>query len=210
MILEASQVWPFLAAVALIELTPGPNMGYLALVSIRSGWRAGLITVAGVTLGLSVYLAATLLGLAEATLRWPWIYDTLRWGGVGYLVWLAWDAWRGAGAGPSEGAVLDGGRLFLRGLLTNLLNAKAAVFFVAILPAFVRPEAGQPLAQATVLGVIYLAVALIVHLAIVGSAGRLKPILDDAGGEAAASWLRPAFALALLGVAAWVALTSGR
>jgi threonine/homoserine/homoserine lactone efflux protein len=179
-------------------------------VSIRSGRRAGLATVAGITLGLSVYFVATLLGLAEATLRWPWIYETLRWAGVAYLVWLAWDAWQAPGPETEGDAFAGAGRLFVRGLLTNLLNAKAAVFYVAILPAFVRPEAGAPLAQTTTLGLIYLAVALSVHLAIVAGAARLKPLLDGAEGKGAAPWLRPAFALALLGVAAWVALTSGR
>ena len=67
----ASQLLPFLLAVALIELTPGPNMGYLALVASRFGRTAGMVTVAGVTMALALYLAASLVGLAQASARWP-------------------------------------------------------------------------------------------------------------------------------------------
>ena len=95
--LTADRLIPFLLAVGLIELTPGPNMGYLALVASRSGRSAGMATVAGITLGLVIYLAASVFGLAEAALRWPWIYEILRWAGAAYLGWLAIDTWRGPG-----------------------------------------------------------------------------------------------------------------
>ena len=71
-------------------------MGYLALVAGRYGRRAGFVTIGGVTLGLAVYLGASVAGLADLLLRWPTAYAVLRWAGVLYLLWLAIDTWRGA------------------------------------------------------------------------------------------------------------------
>jgi len=206
--LTLSQLAPFLAAVALIELTPGPNMAYLFVVSSRSGRAAGMVTVAGITLGLSIYLAVTLAGLGEV-LRWPWVLALLRWGGVAYLVWLAIDTWRagdraaGADAGRNE-AMPPPARLFLRGLMNNVLNPKNAVFYLVLLPGFVEPEAGNATGQALHLGLIHLAVSVGVHSLIVLGGDRAG---RAAGALGATAWpLERLFALALLAVAAWLAL----
>lgn len=116
--MSVGQLIPFLLAPALIELTPGPNMGWLAVVASQSGRAAGIATVTGITLGLTLYLLASVFGLAEAAMRWPWICLTLRWAGVTYLLWLAVDTWRGAS--PEAPPSPDQRSLFLRGLLNNL------------------------------------------------------------------------------------------
>ena len=76
-----------------IEITPGPNMAYLAALSLSQGVRAGIAAVAGIALGLSVYGVAASLGLSAVIDNSAFLYETLRWGGVAYLLWLAWDAW---------------------------------------------------------------------------------------------------------------------
>lgn len=206
--LGLAQLLPFLVAVAIIELTPGPNMGYLAVVAGRSGRRAGMAVVAGVTLGLTVYLAASIFGLAEAALRWPWVYETLRWAGVAYMVWLAVDTWRDAG--PVEGPLPEAGGLFLRGLVNNLLNPKAAVFYVAVLPSFIRPEAGPPVLQALALGGIHLFVSVVVHSGIVWTASRAGRVLSTTVTFRQSVRRQRFFAVALLAIAAWLAVSSGR
>src|SRR5262245_26306480 len=110
-------------------------MAYLAALSLSRGWRAGLAAVAGVALGLAAVGAAAALGLAAAIENSTLLYETLRWGGVAYLLWLAWDAWSTADdITPDDGAGEDVQiSAFRRGLITNLLNPKAAVFYVAIL-----------------------------------------------------------------------------
>lgn len=193
---------PFLLAALVMELTPGPNMAYLALVAARSGRRMGFAAVAGVTLGLAVYLLAAVAGIAEVAQRWPWIYQTLRWAGVGYLLWLAFDAWRDD---PRQVATADSaglGRVFLRGLLANLLNPKAALLYVALLPGFISP-AGDPVAQAIILGAVHLAVSLVVHGVIVVSAGSAQRLLAARG-----VWTGRIMALALVAVALWVAVST--
>ena len=195
---------PFLIAVALIELTPGPNMGWLALVSLDRGRAAGFAAVAGVTVGLAAWMLAAAFGLTQALIVWPPIYQIIRWAGVLFLLWLAWEAWRGDG----DPAAADGVdhrsrlRLFLRGMTGNLLNPKAALFYVALLPTFMRLDHGRPLTQALVLGGLHLAVAVAVHsLIVLGAAGVRGPVMRRMQGPR----MRAAMALGIAAVAIWMA-----
>ncbi len=161
----------------LIELTPGPNMTYLALVAARDGRRSGFATVAGVTLGLAVIGIVAAFGVAELVQSSRLLYESLRWAGVLFLLYLAWEGWSaGTDVVASDGS--SRGRYFMRGLVTNLLNPKAAVFYVAVLPTFI--DTSKPvLAQTVALTVIYVLVATLIHSAIVVLAGTLEPFLND-------------------------------
>lgn len=198
---------PFLAAVLLIELTPGPNMAYLAIVSSQWGRRAGLATVVGVTAGLAVYLLGTALGLSQLVLRVGWLYDVLRWAGVAFLLWLAWETWRGASGDPSttDGASPHPLSLMTRGFLANVLNPKAALFYIGLLPAFTEPERDFE-QQVLLLGAIHIGVALAIHVAIVTAAARAAPLLAAGGGRR----LRAVFTIALAAIAAWLAWETWR
>jgi threonine/homoserine/homoserine lactone efflux protein len=201
------QLLPFLLAVALIELTPGPNMGYLALVASRFGRTAGMITVAGVTTALALYLLASLAGLSQAAARWPWIFQGLRWAGVFYLIWLAFDTWRAATASVS--AELRAPHLFLRGFLANVLNPKVAVFYIVLLPSFIAPDVDTFFTSGLALGAIHLAVSVIVHATIVVVAASARPALDAWNDEGGGRFLQRAFAIGLLLVALWLMITTG-
>ncbi|MDO8902363.1 MAG: LysE family translocator [Phenylobacterium sp.] len=193
----------FLLAAVLIELTPGPNMGYLALVSARRGWGAGLLTVLGVTLGLGAHMLAAAAGLSQLAVAQPVLYQGLRWGGVLYLLWLAWDGWRGRGA-SAEIEDLSAGdwRDVRRGFLTNLLNPKALIFYVAVLPSFAPPQAQNPLQAFLLLGVMHLSVSVVIHTAIVALGARAYGWATRADR---APQVQAAFALGLVAVAGWVA-----
>ncbi|MGL4279461.1 MAG: LysE family translocator, partial [Albidovulum sp.] len=157
----------FVLTATLIELTPGPNMAWLALVAATEGRRPGYAAVAGVALGLALIGVAAAFGLAGMIAATPALNQVLRWGGVLYLLWLAWDGWRdaGDGAGNGDGSVTLA-RAFRRGLITNLLNPKAAVFYVAVLPGFTDP--GAPvLGETLTLTAAYVAVATLIHAGIV-------------------------------------------
>ena len=193
---------PFLLAIALIELTPGPNMGWLALVSLARGRLAGFAAVAGVTLGLTVWMLAAAVGLTEILLAWPPLYQSIRWAGVLFLLWLAWEAWRPDAAARREPDVRTLRGLFLRGMTGNLLNPKAAVFYVALLPTFMRPDRGSPLTQSLTLGGLHLAVAVAVHSVIVlGAAQAGGLVLARVQGPA----LRALMAGGIAAVALWMA-----
>lgn len=169
----------FLLTSLLIELTPGPNMAWLAVVAAAQGRRPGFAAVLGVALGLLTVGLAAAFGLAEIVASSPTLWQGLRWGGVAWLLWLAWDGWREAGAPapevPEHWAL---GRYFRRGLVTNILNPKAAVFYVTVLPAFL-PHGAASLADTVSLSLAYVAVATLVHAGIVALAGSAQALFTD-------------------------------
>ena len=196
-------VWAFALAALLIELTPGPNMTYLAIVSVSDGRRAGFATVAGVALGLAAVGLIAAYGVAAIIQSSDTLYEVLRWAGVAYLLWLAFEGWRGEAPGAE---VPSHARFFMRGLVTNLLNPKAAVFYVAVLPKFV--DAALPLLPQTLtLSAVYVVVATLVHSLIVLLAGSLDPLLTDPAREQRA---RRALSLLLALVALWFAWSTAR
>lgn len=177
-----------LAAVALgMVLTPGPNMIYLVSRSISQGRTAGLISLAGVGVGFLIYLTAASLGLSALFAAVPGLYLGVRLAGAGYLAWLAWRALRG-GASVFERVELTPDsprRLFTMGLLTNLLNPKAAVMYASLIPQFIDLRAGHLFAQGLALGSVQIAVSLTVNAVLVLAAGTVAAFL--AGRPA---WLR--------------------
>ncbi len=195
----------FLVAATLIEMTPGPNMGYLAIVAADQGRRAGLAVVAGVTVGLAVYMATASIGMAEVVMTVPAVYQALRWAGAVYLAWLAVEAWRSAGAAATAeqtGAPIRWSRLFGRGLVANLLNAKAAIFYVALLPGFIDPDHGHLVVQALLLGSAHLVIAAAVHCGIVLGATHFPRGLMQDGAKRLR--VRRLFAVAIAATAIWL------
>lgn len=206
MALDLSEAWrlaPYLAAVLLLELTPGPNMAYLALVGAERGWRAGLMTVAGVTAGLLVWLLASIGGLVEIAAARPQVLWALKWAGVAYLLWLSVDTWRGEGDGGGARDVRSGS-LFGRGFVANILNPKAALLYISLIPAFVAKDEGSLPAAALTLGLIHIAVSVLVHSSIVLGVAASSRGLQGAKPRDTRSLSR-VFAIGLAGVAAWTA-----
>ena len=110
----------------------------------------------------------------------PYAYDALRLAGAGYLLYLAWQAVWPGGRSPFQVRKLprDGlGRLFLMGLLTNLLNPKIAVLYLSLLPQFVDPAQGSVLAQSLLLGSVQIAVSVAVNAGIALAAGSIAGFL---------------------------------
>jgi threonine/homoserine/homoserine lactone efflux protein len=197
-----SALWQFALAALLIELTPGPNMSYLAIISVSNGWRAGFATVAGVALGLASIGAIAAFGIAALIQSSDLLYEVLRWAGALYLLWLAYEGWRGEEASQDMGDA----RNFMRGLITNLLNPKAALFYVAVLPQFV--DAGKPvLAQTLVLSAVYVAIATVVHGMIVLLGGSVEPLLTNPARE---RLIRRVLSVLLAGVALWFVWSTAR
>jgi threonine/homoserine/homoserine lactone efflux protein len=187
MIAMSSALGVFTIALGMV-LTPGPNMMYLVSRSITQGRRAGVISLIGVAVGFFVYLVATNLGLTAVFVAVPDLYTAVRVLGSLYLGWLAWKVLRPGGASvfaPRELADDSPWRLFSMGLMTNLLNPKIAVMYLSLIPQFVRPDAGNVLAQGFLLGGIQIVVALTVNFLIVLAAGTISVFLLRRPG-----WLR--------------------
>jgi threonine/homoserine/homoserine lactone efflux protein len=188
----------FVLAMALVELTPGPNLAYLALLSASRGRRAGLLAVAGITLGLSVYLAVALFGLTWTPLHTSTGLEILRWAGAAYLLWLAGEALWPAAEKPARADIAHSP--FVRGLVSNLLNPKAAIFYLALLPTFTRPGLAPVVVQGAILGGIHIAISVAIHSAAVFGAYGLASRLSRRG----ALWFRVGLAGGLVATVFWL------
>ena len=182
------------ALVALgMVLTPGPNMIYLISRSICQGRMAGLISLGGVALGFLFYMLCAALGITSLIFAVPYAYDALRLTGAAYLAYLAWQALRPNGRFPFQVRDLprDGaGKLFTMGLVTNLLNPKAAMLYLSLLPQFIDPARGNVLGQSLLLGTTQIAISLSVNAMIAITAGTVAAFLArHPGWVLAQRWL---------------------
>jgi threonine/homoserine/homoserine lactone efflux protein len=203
--MNENSLFAFAVTAVLIELTPGPNMGYLAVVAASAGRRAGLAATAGVAVGLLSAGIASSLGLAAIVATSGLVYELLGWSGAFYLLWLAWEGWRDASAGPGKPVDPRGDKgFFLRGFVTNLLNPKAAIFYLSVFPAFID-DARPLLAQSAILLAVYVTIATVIHSVVVISADAIRPILENQGN---AQVVRRVMSASLVLVAVWLLYTT--
>ena len=171
------------AAVSLgMALTPGPNMIYLLSRSICQGRTAGLISLGGVALGFVFYMLCAAFGITALLLAVPYAYDALRFAGVVYLLWLAWQALKPGGRSPFEVRALppDSPRkLLAMGFVTNLLNPKIAILYLSLLPQFIDPQHGSVLAQSLTLGSVQIALSITVNATVAITAGSIAAFLAE-------------------------------
>ena len=172
-----------MALVALgMALTPGPNMIYLVSRSISQGWRAGLVSLVGTVVGFVTYMTIANLGLAAIFVLVPWLYVGLKAVGAVYLLYLAWRTLKPGGHSPFEASRLPADsrlKLFRMGLVTNLLNPKAAVMYMALIPQFINPRLDHTVVQGFVLGGVQITVSLLVNAGIVVAAGTIAGFLAE-------------------------------
>ncbi|WP_202803290.1 LysE family translocator [Tsukamurella sp. 1534] len=161
-------------------LTPGPNMMYLVSRSIGQGRAAGLISLGGTAVGFLVYMTSANLGLAVVFVAVPWLFVGFKAAGAAYLGYLAWRALRPGGRGIFEIGELprdSRAKLFRMGLVTNLLNPKAAIMYVALIPQFVDAARGHTTAQGFLLGGVQISVSIAVNAGIVVAAGAVAGLV---------------------------------
>jgi len=202
--LQFSLIAAFAFTCVLIELTPGPNMVYLAIISSQSGKKAGYFVTFGIAIGLLLIGVAASLGLTSIIHESPMIYQLLRWGGIVYLLWLAWDGWRDAETLEEHKIESSHFRYFNRGIITNLLNPKAGLFYIAMLPRFVSGD-GFIITQMILLTVMHVMIATVIHFSIVTLASQASRFLHST--EHRRNFSR-ALAILLAIVAFWFAWTT--
>lgn len=171
-----NELFLFAGAALLMVLTPGPNMIYLISRSIAQGYKAGIISLLGVIAGFLIHMFAAAVGLTALFLAIPLAYEILKWAGALYLLWLAWQAVRPGARSPFEARNLPfdpSAKLFLMGFLTNLLNPKIVVFYLAILPQFISTQYGSVFAQSILLGLLQIAISFSINLLITLSAAGI-------------------------------------
>lgn len=163
-----------------LVLTPGPNMIYLVSRAICQGRSAALVSLGGVALAFVLYLFASAIGISALLIAVPFAYDALRIAGAAYLAWLAWQALKPGGRSAFQVRELapdSNRRLFVMGFMTNLLNPKAAMLYLSLLPQFIDPAVGSVLGQSVVLGLVQIAISMSVNASIILVAGAIATLL---------------------------------
>ena len=144
----------FIPAALALNLTPGADMLFCLGQGLRSGPRAAVTASAGISMGSFVHVTLAALGLGALIAALPWAFDVIRWIGVAYLLFLAWQTLRSSGVEGAKSAGLTAGRAFWTGFVVNLTNPKVILFVLAFIPQFVRPEAGSVLGQFLIFGLV--------------------------------------------------------
>ena len=133
----------FLIAAIALNLVPGQDTLYIIGRSLSQGRRAGIISVLGIGSGCLVHITAAAIGLYSVLALWPPAFSLIADLGALYLIWLGIMTWRGRTgldlSGKPGGAMDSDWQVFRQGLMTNLLNPKVALFFLAFLPQFIDP-----------------------------------------------------------------------
>lgn len=180
-----------LAAVALI-LVPGPDMMYMLGRCLAQGRRAGILSAIGFNLGGYVHLTAAVLGLSAILATSATAFTVVKWIGAAYLVYLGLSAlWSKQATLAIEADATAGRRsrtILWQAFLSDVLNPKVALFFLALLPQFVDRSAPHPTLQIILLGVTVNAIGLPTNIAIACCAARITRGLRRSGSVTL--WLR--------------------
>jgi threonine/homoserine/homoserine lactone efflux protein len=201
----------FVGAALLLNLAPGPDMLFVAGTAASRGRRAGLLAAFGVGGGCLFHTVLAAVGLSALLAASDLAFAAVKWAGAAYLVWtgLTMMRVRRDTAGPSAERPARSGNPFWQGALTNALNPKVALFFLAFLPQFI--DAGAP-GQAwalVVLGTLFNLGGTGVNLVVALLASRAAAGLANRGGAGRIGlWLQHAAGAMFVGLGLKLALSS--
>lgn len=149
----------FVISGLLLNIAPGPDSVLIMSRSATQGWRAGSAAALGIGAGTCVHVLAAALGLSALMASSAWAFSIIKWVGAAYLVYLGLTMLLSRGnakAGPhSAPAPLPYRKIFAQGFLTNVLNPKVALFFLAFVPQFIAPDAAHKALAFLLLGAIF-------------------------------------------------------
>jgi threonine/homoserine/homoserine lactone efflux protein len=197
--------WEFLLTAFIVCVSPGIGVVYTLSTTLGGGLRAGLLASVGCTIVTAMHLIAAMAGLAAILLTSALLFQTVKWAGVAYLLWMAWGVLKGRGGldiAPAPPA--SAGRIIWRGILLNLLNPKLPLFFVAFLPQFVAPDAADAAWQLFELGLGFVAMTFVTFVLYAIAADRARAALT--GDPRVLIWLRRLFAASFAGLGARLAM----
>jgi threonine/homoserine/homoserine lactone efflux protein len=191
----------FLLTSLIVVASPGTGVLYTLAAALTKGSRASIAAAFGCTLGILPHLAAAMLGLAAVLHASALAFAALKWCGVLYLLYMAWQSLRehGALAVDTRVEARSNARVIVTGFLINILNPKLSIFFLAFLPQFISTEDAHPLARMLELSGAFMAMTLIVFVLYGLFAASVRDRVISRPKVMA--WLRRAFAggFALLG-----------
>ncbi|MTV16338.1 MULTISPECIES: LysE family translocator [Bradyrhizobium] len=156
--------WSFLLTTLIVVASPGTGVLYTLAVALTRGARASVAAAFGCTLGIVPQMIAAMLGLAAILHTSVVAFAALKWGGVVYLLYMAWQALRerGALAVDTEIKPRSRRRVIVTAILINILNPKLSIFFLAFLPQFIAVDEPHPLARMVELSGVFMAMTFAV------------------------------------------------
>ena len=164
----------FFAASLLLAISPGPDNLFVLSQSLVGGRTTGFMITLGLCTGLLVHMTAVSLGVAALIKASSLAFTALKIAGAGYLLYLAWRAFRACGVTTTAAVErLTLGQLYRRGIIMNVSNPKVTMFFLAFLPQFIKPENGPVIPQIILLGGVFLVATLIIFGGVAALAGRV-------------------------------------
>jgi len=183
----------FIISGLLLNITPGQDVAYIVSRSASQGWGNGAVAALGVGMGCFVHVFAAALGLSAILATSATAFTVVKLIGAAYLVWVGVSMWRGNGSGKGEGqdqelSPTSRRKVFSQGFLTNALNPKVALFFLAFLPQFVSADAASKPLAFLFLGVVFTVNGTIVNLLWAWSVARVSVLLG--GGGRYGTWIK--------------------
>ncbi len=185
----------FIVTAFVLYATPGVDMLFTLSRTLQHGWRTGIAAALGILAGCVVHTAAAALGLAALLAASALAFTAIKWLGAAYLLWLAWGMLRAAvrDAIPALGASSPASfaQVFGQGFLTNVLNPKVALFFLALLPQFIATDAPDKTLAFLFLGAVFIAggtlflfalVALAHRMRVFGASAAVRRVMNALGG----------------------------
>jgi threonine/homoserine/homoserine lactone efflux protein len=161
-----------------LTIAPGPDNLFILAQGITRGRKPAIVTALGMCSGVSVHTLAAALGISALFYSSALAFTLLKAAGAAYLFYLAWKTFRDSGGlRPAKPLELPAGALFRRGFLMNVLNPKVALFFLAFLPQFVSRDSGSIPAQMLLLGLLFMAQAVVLFGALGYFAGGIGGFL---------------------------------
>ncbi len=199
----------FVTAALLVNLTPGPDMLFVVGSSAAHGRRAGVMAALGIGAGCLLHMTLATVGLSALLATSAMAFEVVKWVGAAYLVWVGWamlSQRRRATAAPTS---LPPQRVFWQGALTNALNPKVALFFLAFLPQFITPQASGQAVAFLALGALFNAGGTGVNIAVALLASGLRDRLAGSASQGRlGTWLKRAAGALYVGLGVKLALSA--
>jgi threonine/homoserine/homoserine lactone efflux protein len=191
----------------IVVASPGTGAVYTIATGLGRGGKASVVAAFACTLGIIPHLIAAMMGLAALLHTSALLYDTVKYAGVAYLLWMAWQTLQEKGAMRIDGDASPHTvvRVMVDGIALNLLNPKLSIFFVAFLPQFTDKAAASPLLALLALSAVFMAMTFVVFAIY----GLFAAAMRDhvVGRPKVMLWLRRSFAAAFGALAVRLAFT---
>ncbi len=192
----------FFSAALALNLSPGPDLLFILSRTLAGGRRVGVASACGVCSGALVHVAAAALGISAILATSALAFAVVKYVGAAYLLYLGVQALRSAGSGmqlePGTASRITAWQAYRQGVLVDILNPKVAIFFMAFLPQFVRPDQGAVALQLLLLGMLVVLVAIVVECSLVLVAARASSALRS--NRRLSQWLDRVLGSVLIGL----------